>query len=330
MSSCHTIAIVSFVLGSLLLPASLHAQQVDEYEGTADLWLLDSGNAEATAFDLFYPGIEEKDYLSDSVAFIELDSTTIAITRPSGSGAIKDSSSLAEVSDAALYDQNTVGLMWDFSEPVYGFYTYYGSAGVANTFTMNLYYENTLVDTIQRFGGGLGIDAVGHGFQSNVPIDRIDFISTGPDLAVLVGAFVGLASGEPSLGTVHIDGYRGPNGSTIEYDFAVSTVPPVDYNLSVSDLYAGSDGVFTINNAQPHSDVYLAYSLLGMGETYVPQLNIAVNLSAPAQAGRVKTTNAAGSATWLLPIPMSTFGRDIWLQSAQDGMISNVVTRNIN
>ena len=56
--------------------------------------------------------------------------------------------------------------------------------------------------------------AFGHGFTSDVPIDRVEFIDA-PG-STLVGAFIGLTKGEPSLGTVHIPDYPGPQGENVE------------------------------------------------------------------------------------------------------------------
>jgi len=325
------ISLTAGLFGLILSTNAAIAQDITAYESDGDAWLAMSKGTESCAFDSFYPGIAGgKDDVSDPITVINLDSTTLTIQRFGGGGALRDASTSPAVSDAALYIRNTVGSRWTFDPPIYGLYTYYGSAGIQNTMTMELYSDNVLIGETSRFGGGLDIYAVGHGFLSDMPIDRIDFISEGPDAGVLIGAYVGLYSGEASLGRTYIDGYHGPNGSNVEYDFAVSTQPPTDFDLTVDPLISGSAGHFQVNNAQPDTKTWLVYSLEGIGETDVPELGVTLSLAQPIQAGRSRMTDGTGTVEWSLPIPGNAHGLDIWFQAVQNGEVSGVVETWIN
>lgn len=321
-----------FLAGSLIMGLPAHAQNIVEYESSALSWLADTSGSETYAFDAYYPGLNGKGDLCDPVITLNLGTTDLTIERMGGGGALRDASIYAELSDAPLYINGVVSSRWTFSVPIYNFYTYYGSADSANTFTMELYYADELIGSISRFGGGMGVYAVGHGFSSDVPVDRIDFISSGPDSAVLVGGYIGLYTGEESLGTVYIDGYHGPNGSTVEMDFGYSTVPPVsyDFNLQVGLLIAGNNGSLTVTGANAGTKTFLAYSVKGTGQTRIAYLNVTLGLSAPIQAGQAKYTDAIGTVSWNLPIPVNSKGMDVWFQAVQNGKVSNVAATWIN
>ncbi|MBL1218122.1 MAG: hypothetical protein D8M59_11575 [Planctomycetes bacterium] len=94
-------------------------------------------------------------------------------------------------------------------------------------------------------------------------------------------------------------------------------------------LVAGRDGSFIVTGATPDAKTYLAYSLSGMGSTYVPFLNVTVDLNRPTQAGDVLTTDGTGACTWVLPVPKAASGRNVWLQAAQFENTTNVVATRV-
>src|SRR5207253_2706919 len=101
----------------------------------------------------------------------------------------------------------------------------YGSFAPGGVMTMSLYRNAVCVEKLIRESGGDEIRAYGHGFISDTPIDRIEFSLQGPTDEVMIGAFVGLDSGESTLGSTTIPGYDGPHGSVIPYDFGFSSMP---------------------------------------------------------------------------------------------------------
>src|SRR5688572_7079682 len=99
-------------------------------------------------------------------------------------------------------------LQLTFDPPITAFHTYYGSLAAGTTATMQLFNGATQIAQFTSNPSDDSVLARGHGFSSLAPIDRIEITST--DTNSVVGAFVGLAAGEPSLGTVNIPGYSGP------------------------------------------------------------------------------------------------------------------------
>jgi len=101
-------------------------------------------------------------------------------------------------------------------------------------------------------------------------------------------------------------------------------------NLEVGPLFGGETGTFTVTKAYPNENTYLAYSLRGEGETYIPQLNITLGLDQPKQAGEVLTSDTEGTAIWELQIPPVSKLHLIWLQAAQRSETSNIILTQVN
>ncbi len=130
---------------------------------------------------------------------------------------------------------------------------------------------------------------------------------------ILVGAYLG-------------DGNGSDSGSA--YVFDLTTCIPT-LTISPEPLIAGQDGTFTADYVNPNTQTFLAYSLGGLGSTYIPQLNITLDLSQPAQAGNTITSDIDGTAEWVLLIPGIAAGRVIWFQACQYELKTNVVATNI-
>lgn len=137
----------------------------------------------------------------------------------------------------------------------------------------------------------------------------------------------------PATGTFYwmrADGgryYRLPENRAVTL-LGFNTSPTLTVNPD--PLIAGQSGSFTVDNMTPTSQTYLAYSLRGSGSTYVPQLNITLDLSQPQQAGNPKKTDANGHTVWNLPIPQNAAGRNVWFQAAQYQNKTNLVATQIN
>ncbi len=326
-----TLAVIAITLAGA--NTAVRAQDIVEIESNSDEWLKSVSDPTTFAFDEFYPGISGgKGLLSGRVVDLDLGGTVLTIEEVGrAGGAIKDASSYAAVSDASLYLVTTgVGSRWTFSEPIYGLYTYYGSADRNNTCSMLLYYQNNLVAQISRKGSGNDVHAVGHGFVSDQPIDRIDFSIDGPDNAVLIGAFVGIDPTDRPLATKVIPGYSGPNGSNVDADFGLSLTPPPAFYVDVTTLFAGSVAHVIVERALPDTATHLAYSLQGRGSTYIPQLGIDLDLQNPRKASGAIRSDTDGNASWQLYIPPAAQNATVWFQAAQVGGASNPVERFVN
>lgn len=113
-------------------------------------------------------------------------------------------------------------------------------------------------------------------------------------------------------------------------EYPASSIADFDLAVSPDPLIAGEMGEFVIRDAQPFAVAWLAYSVVGEGSTYLPPLNVTLDLDQPLQAGNRRPTDAAGEATWRLSIPRNARGRDVWFQAVQFGAVSNVVATWIN
>jgi hypothetical protein len=209
------------------------------YTSLASAWKQAAGEYEARAFDEFYPGaagalrcLLNPSTAPATIALARGTLTVSALRLGTPVCAITDSSTTPAVSDASIMDQQSVST-FEFEPAVSAFYTYYGSLASGRVATMRLLDQSgALVSSITTPPSAHSSLAAGQGFTSTIPIKRIEFSSDEPG-GVLVGAFVGLRSGEPSLGTVNLGNYSGPGGSgVIQLDFACTFVAacPADFD----------------------------------------------------------------------------------------------------
>lgn len=147
--------------------------------------------------------------------------------------------------------------------------------------------------------------------------------------AVNVLAVSGVEFDQLHLYAMYGDEYSMPR--LIMDDFTLNYVGTADPTLTVAPdpLIPGADGIFTVTNANPNTKTYLAYSLRGLGSTFVPFLNVTVDLKQPQQAGNVLTTDANGTCEWTLNVPKAGDGRNVWFQACQYGLVTNVVATRI-
>ncbi|TAH34407.1 MAG: hypothetical protein EYC70_15815 [Planctomycetota bacterium] len=94
--------------------------------------------------------------------------------------------------------------------------------------------------------------------------------------------------------------------------------------LRVGTLQASTTGTFTVTDGSPNTFTYLAYSVAGLGDTFVAQLSVTLGIRNPVQAGGAQRTNALGTTIWNLPIPSNAGGLGVRLQAAQFGKASNI------
>jgi len=99
--------------------------------------------------------------------------------------------------------------------------------------------------------------------------------------------------------------------------------------INPDPLVAGKGASFTVTNATPNEMTYLAYSLKGEGSTFIPFLNISIDLAQPKQAGQPKVTDAHGAVKWGLTIPSNASGLNLWLQAAQFENKTNLIATRI-
>lgn len=99
--------------------------------------------------------------------------------------------------------------------------------------------------------------------------------------------------------------------------------------LSVGPLLTDARGRFEVWGGRPNTLTYLAASLTGTGLTYIPGLNITLELHEPEQIGSARRTDASGAAVWELLIPEDVRGERVRFQACQYKSDTNVVGRVI-
>ncbi|MCC6906791.1 MAG: hypothetical protein IT430_02510 [Phycisphaerales bacterium] len=100
------------------------------------------------------------------------------------------------------------------------------------------------------------------------------------------------------------------------------------FRLSSSRWVAGAIADLEVSGASPGGRVAFIYSLRGSGSTYIPQLDVTIDLSRPLLAG-VRTADQSGYALLQTRIPSGASGRRAWLQAAEYQRASNVIEQVI-
>ncbi|HMN96946.1 MAG TPA: PKD domain-containing protein [Phycisphaerales bacterium] len=198
------------------------------YTGVAHLWKQAAGQWAGMAFDQPFPGIPNATGCllasPNAPAVVALPGGVLTVTATQNGAptcAVTDASTAPAVSDAVILSANAT-VTYEFDPAIAAFYTYFGSLAIGHTASMKVFgAESALLGTITTPPSGVNALATGQGFTSTVPVHRIEFTATEPG-TVLIGAFVGLRSGEPSLGSVDLGSYQGPAGGIVQLDFAVA------------------------------------------------------------------------------------------------------------
>ncbi len=129
------------------------------------------------------------------------------------------------------------------------------------------------------------------------------------------------------IGAYYDDDTDDYSGSAYVYDLTATQYPPL--TVSPDPLITGEYGLFEGNKLNPGERAYLAYSLNGLGSTYIPQLNIILNLAEGIRIKTMRTTDSTGYAFVNLEIPPEASGLDIWFQACQHELKTNVVATSI-
>lgn len=75
---------------------------------------------------------------------------------------------------------------------------------------------------------------------------------------------------------------------------------------------------------------YLAYSVEGVGSTYLPRFNVTVDLDSPTVIAISPDSTLGGTVEWGFPVPGSLAGRTIWVQAVQLNLKSDVVRAQVS
>lgn len=110
-------------------------------------------------------------------------------------------------------------------------------------------------------------------------------------------------------------------GSAIVWDLSAGFRLEVNPTMPESDNFSQ----WSLRGGAANSPAWLAYSLHGLGNVFVAQLNVELGIANPNQAGPNITLNALGEGVWNLYLPPQALFRTVWWQAVQMGNASNVL-----
>lgn len=198
--------------------------QIGESRINTAVWNTFASDWRGFAFESVYPGtMGPNGCLSGpGTVTIALQGGTVQVSLASGACPIRDESGALAVSDAYVDQDDTLTMRFD--PPVHAFFTTYGSVATGRAMSMRVKSADGRVDHLMEgivsTTGALG---TGHGFNSRVPIQTIEF-TTGEAGTSVVGHFVGLVSGHGGLGTCEPG--RGIDAVPCDFGYAYATTLP--------------------------------------------------------------------------------------------------------
>ncbi len=101
-----------------------------------------------------------------------------------------------------------------------------------------------------------------------------------------------------------------------------------ELTLMVDPLRAGASAAFSASGAAPRSTVYFYYSLRGIGDTYLANLNVTLDLLNPVTIGSA-LANSEGVARLTRTVPRNSRGVTVYMQAAAYEDLSQVVIRQV-
>ncbi len=129
------------------------------------------------------------------------------------------------------------------------------------------------------------------------------------------------------LGTPGIDNTYGYGRINVGLAVAAAS-GEIPMRLQTSRFVAGVNCDSEVFRATPGATVAFIYSTRGPGSTYVPQLDVTIDLANPVLAG-VRTADQDGYALLRKRVPPGTQGVRVWMQAAEFQRKSNVVEQVI-
>jgi len=103
---------------------------------------------------------------------------------------------------------------------------------------------------------------------------------------------------------------------------------PSAYTLTVGPLVAGSTASFDIIGGSSFATQVVSYSFAGLGSSFESTTGETLGI-ANHRVGFTSTTDGAGVMTLNLLLPNRGVGRNVWIQSAEVGAVSNIVATSI-
>lgn len=101
---------------------------------------------------------------------------------------------------------------------------------------------------------------------------------------------------------------------------------PAGLRVQSEPLIAGNSSLIEVSQATPNSNVFLTYSLAGLGSTPVPQLGVTSDLGNPRLLAPI-SVGANGQGSLLGNVPSALSGITVWAQVLAPGAVSNVLVQ---
>ncbi len=127
---------------------------------------------------------------------------------------------------------------------------------------------------------------------------------------------------------INEDGYLGTPENDASFALVASGIGPIPLRLENSRFVSGVNADMEVFAATPGQTVAFIYSTVGTGSTYIPQLDVTIDLANPALAG-IRTADSNGYALLRKRVPPNTQGLRVWTQAAEFQRKSNVVEQVI-
>lgn len=151
------------------------------------------------------------------------------------------------------------------------------------------------------------------------------------DFSVIPKEFV-MISANSVTGTFDSVKLWRPNGYkfSIRYE-ADRVIGIIDYGMRLDSttVIRGQQVEIDVTNAKPRSSTWLVYGFKGTDATYVPQLDVTLNVRFPTLGKGPTKTDALGNVTWKVNVPAGLNQDRVWLQAIQFRDASNFVFREI-
>ena len=107
------------------------------------------------------------------------------------------------------------------------------------------------------------------------------------------------------------DGSGGPGGASV---------------LTSTTLTGGVTAMMQLVQGVPNASAWLAASKIGSGSTLISQLGVTLSLASPFPLAGPTMASGAGDVSWSVFVPGGASGASYWLQAAQSGKVSNVLS----
>ncbi len=193
----------------------------------------------------------------------------------------------------------------------------------------DLFGRNVAIDNGTALVGATGDDDLGHmsgsayfykleGTQWNF-LQKVN--ASDGDTGDYFGSAVALTDAADALIGASADEDNGIASGTV-YEFLSS-----DKLLGISPqpILPGETVLVEVVNMSPNTMTYLADSITGRGNVFIPPLNVTVYLDLPQQVGPGMMTDESGYAAWEFDVPPNIPPFYVWVQAVQQGNTSNVV-----